>query len=1118
MLSSFPLSRSRLSLHIATALMLAGFSPAAMASPSAALEAEQQRRLQSGWSRGTPAVTSSSTAPPLSSPSSPTAAGVSRASLDRSAWRTEEFNADWGLGAINADAAYARGLSGKGVRLAVLDTGTDLTHPEFAGKDHRSLRLAQLLADGSRCAATRTSIGPDACSYTEGDEVFVELTAFSKDMPESVRRELERDGWHEGYELIPHGTHVAGTIAANRDGVGMHGVSFGSDLVVAKGEPDHLTYIAMQDGQVRISSSPGDLVDQFLPQFYDLLAQQGVRAVNHSWGFTKPQPETEAGMDAFLALPEHQSLIDTLATGSKRAGLIQVWAAGNHDNDGAEPEESPVAELHASVPLVRKEVEPYWLSVVNVDRNNRLDGSMRCGNTAQWCLAAPGTDILSTVVDEHSGLEYRTEAGADGGVEAATKRMLEHGYVAESGTSMAAPHVTGALGLLFERFPYLDNAQVRDVLLTTATDLGEEGVDKVYGWGLMNLEKAIEGYGQLRVDTDVVMNTRAGGLKVWEGDAWDDWTNDIGGPGALTKSGIGWLRLSGDNSFNGAVVREGILELDGRNALAREVVVEGGQLRVNGSLAGVDLDVRGGSALIAASGVLEDSSLAVDNAAVVFNGMQRGGSTWVGVNGLLQGTGTLGDTRVAGIIAPGHSIGTLTINGDYVQTASGRYLAELAPGERSDLLQVSGTANLGGTLQALPEAGIYYLGEQFRVLQAEGGVRGRFADADFTAFSPFLQFAVGYAANAVHIDVTRGLLLASAASTANQRAVAGSADTLAIHQGLPRPLTMLFPEQVGAALDGLSGELHAAIPLVLVEASRHVRDAALGRAVGARSPQDEASEASGVWVQAIGGSGQLDGSANTARTRSNSTGMLLGIEHEVGGWQLGALLGNGRTDTRQAQGRASKARIDNRHVGLYTGNQWGGFGLRGGAVYSRHDLDTARQVAFAGYSDSLTARYRAKTTQAFIEAGYRLGDANASLEPYLQVAGIKVKADDVRETGGAAALRGRTADARTTVTTAGVRFSKGLAASFQRDAWLNVVGGVGYRRTAGDRNGLAQLAFDGGSRFAVSGAPMADHAAVAELGLSAWLSPRQQLELGYSGQFGSDSRDHGANARWSLRF
>ena len=66
---------------------------------------------------------------------------------------------------------------------------------------------------------------------------------------------------------------------------------------------------------------------------------------------------------------------------------------------------------------------------------------------------------------------------------------------------------------------------------------------------------------------------------------------------------------------------------------------------------------------------------------------------------------------------------------------------------------------------------------------------------------------------------------------------------------------------------------------------------------------------------------------------------------------------------------------------------------------------------------------------------------------------------------------------------------------------------------------VANLAFANSSTtFAVEGAPIADNAVVAELGLAAWLTPRQQLELGYSGQFGSESRDHGATARWSVRF
>ncbi|MFH7495141.1 autotransporter outer membrane beta-barrel domain-containing protein, partial [Pseudomonas syringae pv. tagetis] len=90
-----------------------------------------------------------------------------------------------------------------------------------------------------------------------------------------------------------------------------------------------------------------------------------------------------------------------------------------------------------------------------------------------------------------------------------------------------------------------------------------------------------------------------------------------------------------------------------------------------------------------------------------------------------------------------------------------------------------------------------------------------------------------------------------------------AADVLAINQGLPKPLTQLFPQQVGGVLDGLSGELHPATALALVEGSRYVRDAALSRRAGATAPGADAGDATGAWVQALGGNSKLDGNANT---------------------------------------------------------------------------------------------------------------------------------------------------------------------------------------------------------------------------------------------------------------
>lgn len=1036
---------------------------------------------------------------------------------DVESWHSDEFNADWGLAAMGADYAYARGLTGQGVRLGVFDSGSALAHDEFAGRNTSSISIGN-----GGCADPSIVAGEGACGSTRGDQPGYNYYGLGPGVPPALADRLIAAGQPYGFSYADHGTHVLGTVGANRDGNGMHGVAFGANLTAARVFGD--TYYEWRldpDNFYRpralYRTDPDDAAT------LDMYAQadaQGVRALNHSWGISTRHATVESLDAQYAAIGADYGVYGSIygeTEGAPGSKLIQVWSAGNSAGG--------MAGITAALPRWNPEIEPYWLAVANVrlptagETDYVIDASSSiCGASANWCLSAPGTNIASTIVaGEINGRMELTEDYLRFLIESESP---EYTYGYKTGTSMAAPHITGALGLLMERFPYLDNAQVRDVLLTTARDLGAPGVDAIYGWGMVDLKTAIEGYGLLRVDTDVVMNQKAGGLKVWEGDAWDDWTNDIGGPGKLTKSGIGWLRLSGDNSFNGAIVRDGVLELDGANALTASVDVQGGQFLLNGSLVSTTLNSLGGTSLITSTGVLDGSALNVTGGVVSFNGVQQGGSTVVGAKGTLKGVGTLGSTRVEGIIAPGNSIGTLTINGDYVQTATGIYQAELAPGSRSDLLRVTGTATLDGTLKALPEAGVYYLGEQFNFLQAAGGINGQFATTDFSAFSPFLKFSLGYSANGLRIDVARGNALASTAVTPNQIAVATSADGLAINQGLPKPLTQLFPAQVGAALDALSGELHAATPMALVESSRYLRDAALSRAVGVRSPgaADEAA-GGGAWVQAIGGSGKLDGDANAARTDSNSNGLLVGADHVFGGgWQVGGLVGTGRTDIKQAAGRGARSEIDNTHFGAYVGNQWGAFGLRAGLGYSRHDVDSKRQLTFAGYQDALSATYDATTRQGFIEGAYRFGGREGGLEPYLQFARVEVDVDGITEQGGAAALHGQVADTRTNVATAGVRFDKGLKTSWQQESWLHVRGGVGYRRASGDRSQVADLAWTGGSSFAVSGAAIADNAVVAELGLSAWLSPRNQLELGYNGTFGDDARDRSVTARWSVQF
>ena len=65
-------------------------------------------------------------------------------------------------------------------------------------------------------------------------------------------------------------------------------------------------------------------------------------------------------------------------------------------------------------------------------------------------------------------------------------------YIRAVGTSMAAPHVAAAAALLLEENPNLSPSQIKTVLEQNADDFGAPGWDNIYGWGRINIEKALD--------------------------------------------------------------------------------------------------------------------------------------------------------------------------------------------------------------------------------------------------------------------------------------------------------------------------------------------------------------------------------------------------------------------------------------------------------------------------------------------------------------------------------------------------------------------------------------------------------------------------------------------------
>ncbi|QOR08112.1 S8 family serine peptidase [Haemophilus parainfluenzae] len=584
-------------------------------------------------------------------------------------WESAEYLKDWGLTSMNASTAYALGFNGSGVKIGVMDSGVLLNHPEFQdGRIHVVKTEGTYSKDGMRYPDASVGNGPINKNepVKNGKRNFdkTDNGIFTKDEAFNI------DGaWHK-YTNDAHGTHVGGTMAATRDGNEMHGVAFGANLYSANtGGNDNMTYGPNQDYS-------------FFLQGYSALADAGAKVINNSWGSNRrvnssfagalgykpkydwrdvpeygvqyydvpkaPEPisspaahiylsnlgEAEKAYYQFVTSGE-KNFVDAAYEVAKNKQVIQVFTAGNR---------SMMAEsfTRAMLPYFRPDAEKYWVNVTGQvggegypnDSNNDVSDEKAgadiqefnlAGHSKWWTIAAPSANIYSSYIQLQDNNTYGDPI-----------------YKSAGGTSMAAPHVSGALGVIFSRYPYMTTDQARDVMLTTARQTTlrkglegkplerwetEQGVpSNVWGWGILDLGKAMFGPGQFlgnmkinlnqndvwsndisdkaikarqvedqteaatwatrKAELQALMQNRAGATAEEKAEYQVGLAREVarneraaqGYVGALTKNGSGTLTLTGNNSFTGAItVNEG--QLSGLNqslGSAQQVIVKRG--------------------------------------------------------------------------------------------------------------------------------------------------------------------------------------------------------------------------------------------------------------------------------------------------------------------------------------------------------------------------------------------------------------------------------------------------------------------------------------------------------------------------------------------------------------
>lgn len=410
----------------------------------------------------------------------------------------------YGIDFVQARAAVTAGATGQGITVGVIDSGVFTQHEDFAGLNITGYP-----------------------SFGANDE-----------------RSWNRD-------RNSHGTHVVGTIAAADNTVGVVGVSpgkvsiymvkvfgdtgnwvYGSDLLAAarQARTGGAKIISMSLGGARSSSTESRGLSDLYNQGLLLVAaagNDGTSGTSYPAGYSSvisvaaiDQNKTRAAFSQYngtveLAAPGVgvTSTVSYLEENSVTVGTTVVQAqhidfAGRttaltgalvYGGEGT----TPTTSWAGKIVLVDRGVNSFAEKV----RNVQAGGGVACiiaNNTAgelYATLSAASADasIPALGITQADGAALRALIpSSPATVEALVKSSVtldQSAYAEFDGTSMATPHVSGVAALVWSAFPQLTNVQLRQVLTSTAKDLGAPGRDNEYGYGLVQAKAAIDSLG-----------------------------------------------------------------------------------------------------------------------------------------------------------------------------------------------------------------------------------------------------------------------------------------------------------------------------------------------------------------------------------------------------------------------------------------------------------------------------------------------------------------------------------------------------------------------------------------------------------------------------------------------
>ena len=362
------------------------------------------------------------------------------------------------LSAVGAPQAWARDITGKGVVIGIVDNGFDVNHSDIKGK------VISLTNVGS----TATAVGV-------------------------------------------HGTQMASIAAGKLDGWGTVGVAPDAQLVLFQANSSISSSNGLAGTGINMSAVFKSMT---------LAEQAGASVINLSLGsnfdptFRATTVQVSPGIfrapdnynDKFTGGKSFlygNSMKDVAAFANATSKSVIVVSSGNAGTKYAQMPAAFATQTDANGNLlmggrvlivgnVVADGKGGWTMNTSSNQAGTLCNSFT-GNVCNdkyyvkdFYVVAPGTGMWGAVPDA-------------GRTAAAIKAGGTNGIGAVTGTSPAAAVVSGGIALLKQAWPQLSSAQMVQLVKTTATDMGAKGVDEVYGWGMVNFDKATLPQGLLTI-------------------------------------------------------------------------------------------------------------------------------------------------------------------------------------------------------------------------------------------------------------------------------------------------------------------------------------------------------------------------------------------------------------------------------------------------------------------------------------------------------------------------------------------------------------------------------------------------------------------------------------------